>query len=356
MAGRIIARKRKDGSIGYRADVLVYRKGEIIHRETQTFDRRAAAVIWKERREKELGRPGAIEEAKTGTAGATLADAIDRYVSTSRKEIGRTKAQVLDAVKREKIASMLCEEIRSPDIIAFAEALSDGRKPQTVANYLSHLQSVFSIAGPAWGYKLDPNQMVAAYKVARRLGVTAKSASRDRRPTREEIERLVAFFRDRSARRPTSAPMHKIVPFALYSTRRQEEITRILWADYEHNARRIMVRDMKNPGDKAGNNVHCDLPDEAAEIIDSMPRDQERIFPYGTDAISAAFTRACQRLGIEDLHFHDLRHEGISRLFEMGWNIPHVATVSGHRDWKSLKRYTHIRQRDGDKWTGDWWK
>jgi integrase len=53
------------------------------------------------------------------------------------------------------------------------------------------------------------------------------------------------------------------------------------------------------------------------------------------------------------LHFHDLRHEGISRLFEMGRSIPQVAAVSGHRSWQSLQRYSHIRQT-GDKYAG--WK
>ena len=149
--------------------------------------------------------------------------------------------------------------------------------------------------------------------------------------------------------------MHRIIPFALYSTRRQEEITRILWSDLEIEHRRVMVRDMKNPGDKLGNNVWVDLPDEALAVLDLIERTDDRIFPFGTDAISASFTRACHRLGIEDLHFHDLRHEGISRLFEMGWNIPHVAAVSGHRSWTSLKRYTHIRE-SGDRWTGDWWR
>jgi integrase len=43
------------------------------------------------------------------------------------------------------------------------------------------------------------------------------------------------------------------------------------------------------------------------------------------------------------LHFHDLRHEGISRLFESDWNFPQVASVSGHKDWKMLERYTHLR-------------
>jgi integrase len=67
-----------------------------------------------------------------------------------------------------------------------------------------------------------------------------------------------------------------------------------------------------------------------------------------------AFTRACALLGIDDLHFHDLRHEGISRLFELGWTIPQVATVSSHRSWTSLKRYSHLH-RTGDKYAGWPW-
>jgi integrase len=43
------------------------------------------------------------------------------------------------------------------------------------------------------------------------------------------------------------------------------------------------------------------------------------------------------------LRFHDLRHEAISRLFEMDWDIPEVAAVSGHRDWGQLKRYTNLK-------------
>ena len=54
-------------------------------------------------------------------------------------------------------------------------------------------------------------------------------------------------------------------------------------------------------------------------------------------------------VGVKDLHFHDLRHEGVSRLFEMDWDIPRVSSVSGHRDWNSLRRYTHLRGR-GDRY------
>jgi integrase len=155
------------------------------------------------------------------------------------------------------------------------------------------------------------------------------------------------------ANRPSSIPMQKIVAFAIFSTRRQEEITLLRWDDLEED--RILVRDMKHPGDKKGNNVYCELPPEAIAIVKSMTRDEERIFPYSTDAISASFTRACKILGIDDLRFHDLRHEGISRLFEIGRTIPQVAAVSGHRSWTSLKRYTHIRQST-DKYENWKWK
>ena len=62
--------------------------------------------------------------------------------------------------------------------------------------------------------------------------------------------------------------------------------------------------------------------------------------------MSRAFQRACDRLGIEDVRFHDLRHEGISRLFEGGLQIQEVALISGHKSWQVLRRYTQLRPED----------
>lgn len=75
----------------------------------------------------------------------------------------------------------------------------------------------------------------------------------------------------------------------------------------------------------------------------SRANDDDRIFPVNHKSVSNVFTRACQRLKIVDLHFHDLRHEGASRLFEAGFTIEQVALVTGHKDWKMLRRYTHLR-------------
>ena len=350
--GTITARKRKDGSTGYTAQILRKKGGVILLREAKTFDRKREAEAWIRFREGELDQPGALEQAVKPTS--TLAEAIDLYVK-EKAEIGRTKAQVLRSIKDYKIASIDCSKIKASDISAFArELLAGGRQPQTVGNYISHLAAVFKDAKALWDIPLDYQAMRDAQAALSRQETIAKSAKRERRPTLAELDLIIQSFVDRQKRTPSSAPMHKIVAFAIFSTRRQEEITTIKWADLDEPHSRILVRDMKHPGQKKGNDVWVELPPEALRIIKSMPKSGPRIFPYGTDAISASFTRACQFLEIEDLHFHDLRHEGVSRLFEMGRTIPLAASVSGHRSWNSLKRYTDIRQQ-GDKFANWPW-
>lgn len=349
--GTITARKRKDGSTGYTAQIVRKKDGAIVLREAKTFSKEREATAWLVYREAELDKPGGLERALRPSS--TLADAIDAYTKRVA-DIGRTKTQCLRSIKDYRIASMACEAITAKDISDFAfELRQGGRKPQTVANYISHLSAVFRAGRPLLGMPLPLQEMRDAQQALTASKDIAKSAERTRRPTLAELDALMQFFVDRQKRAPQSAPMHKLIAFAIFSTRRQEEITRIRWEDLDEKHGRILVKDMKHPGQKVGNDVWCEMPPEALAIIKGMPRTQSEIFPYTTDAISAAFTRACAVLGIEDLHFHDLRHEGVSRLFEMGRTIPLAASVSGHRSWNSLKRYAQIREQ-GDKFTG--WK
>ncbi|CAN7312825.1 site-specific integrase [Rhizobium rhizogenes] len=358
--GTITARKRKDGSTGYTAQIVKKQKGAIVWREAKTFSKEREAKAWAAYREAELDKPGVLDDLKQPKN--TLADAIDRYTSEKRT-IGRTKEQVLRSIKDYAIADMDCTTIRSADIVAFADELAKGdRKPQTIGNYISHLAAIFRDAKPAWGIPLDYSEMQAAQRVLARHEKTSKSTKRDRRPTLPELDLLLKHFADRQERAPQSAPMAKIIAFALFSSRRLEEITRIRWDDLDEEHNRILVKDMKHPGQKAGNDVYVDLPAEAMRVVKTMPKLKPEIFPYSTDAIGAAFTRACKVLGIttddmpdeERLHFHDLRHEAVSRLFELGNSIPHVAAVSGHRSWASLQRYTQIRTK-GDKFANWPW-
>ncbi len=66
--------------------------------------------------------------------------------------------------------------------MTFATRLAEGRKPQTVGNYLSHLSSIFSIARPTWGMPLDPVAIQDAQMVLCKLNAIAKYESRSRAP------------------------------------------------------------------------------------------------------------------------------------------------------------------------------
>lgn len=351
----ITVRKRQNGGNAYLARIRIKDGGKVIYKESKTLETHKRAEQWIRERKVELARPGALDKSKNDHV--TLGEVIDRYTRESRKEIGRTKEQVLETISAMPIAGKPCAEIKASDITALASDLAaGGRKPATVSNYLSHLAAIFAVARPAWNIPLDQQAMEDARVVTKRLGVIGKSQERDRRPTLAELDKLMTYFAQRHARRPSSIPMVKIIAYAIFSTRRQEEIVTLRWSDFEPQHERIKIRDMKDPDSKEGNDVWCDLTPEAVKIMQSMAQLAPQVFPYTTDAISAAFTRACKMLMIEDLHFHDLRHDGISRLFEIGWrngSIPHVALVSGHRSWKSLQRYTHVRQT-GDKYEG--WK
>lgn len=351
----IIERKRQDGSTAYLAQIDIQRKGERF-RDNRTFDKKSTAQVWKKKRIKEIedalkeGRPPASKGRRK-----TLKDAIDIYLKEDASIIGTTKRQVLETIRDEyDISNMAAEEIDSTTIVEFLKQIRS--RPEvnctsTVLNYGSHLGSIFRIARPAWNIPLDRNAISDALEVAKRLQIATKSRSRNRRPSLDELDAILSYFEDACARNSRVMPMHKITVFAIFSTRRQEEITNIRSTDLDEDHSRLFVRNMKHPGKKIGNDVWCNLPPEAMKIAlsnkDTQPNN--RIFPYNPDTISARWTRACKILGIEDLRFHDLRHEGISRLFEIGNDIPRVALVSGHRSWSSLQRYTHI-QTSGDKY------
>lgn len=69
------------------------------------------------------------------------------------------------------------------------------------------------------------------------------------------------------------------------------------------------------------------------------------VFPISANAFRLAWERVRKRAGVVDLRFHDMRHEAISRFFEMGLR-PEVALISGHKDARMLFRYTHLRAVD----------
>ena len=175
-------------------------------------------------------------------------------------------------------------------------------------------------------------------------GLIGKSSPRKRRPTDDEIERLLAYFEapPKRAMKNVIRAMPDMIAFGLVSTRRLGEICRITHGDINWSKRTYWVRDLKHPTKKKGNDKEFALFDELAEIIKRQPRvsadnPAERVFPFRKESVSAKYTRAKHDLGIVDLRFHDCRREAITRWLKK--LPPHkVRQISGHETTVVLER------------------
>ncbi|SHK32594.1 site-specific integrase [Paraburkholderia terricola] len=347
--GTITPRENKDGSTSYKAQVRVRKGGKVLHQETKTFERRQAAQIWIKQREAALSHADGLKAALQ--ENPPVKEMIKRYIAELGKPLDRTKRMILNQISGSTLGEVKAAQLESADIVAYMRTVEVA--PSTRGHYLAHLSSVITLARPAWGYPVDASVVADARVALTRMGLVGRSKHRERRPTLDEMDRLMAEFGKVRDGTPDSIPMQALAAFTIFSLRRISEICRLRWGDLDEDGCRVMVRDLKHPNTKVGNDTWVDLTPEALRIVKAQPRVDDRIFPYRALTASTAFTNAVQLLGIDDLHLNDLRHEGASRLSEMGWTIQRVAAVSGHRSWNTLKRYTHVR-KVGDKYEN--WK
>lgn len=337
----ITARKRKDGTVGYTAQIRIKRDGTIIYQESATFNRRALANAWAEKREAELQQPGALERIAPRISIAELIQRTVEHLETVRP-LGRTRRYTLLALAETALAGIDATALTAPALIEHCRLrLLAGCSPPTIHNDLIYLRMAYQAGRAMFGLPLPMSAIEDAGRQLRALGWIGKSRERERRPTADEWARLGDYFARRSAR--SVVPMNEVMNFAVASCRRQAEICDLRWADIREADHTALVRDLKHPRHKTGNDRRFKLLQDAWAILERQPRVDERVFPFESKTISAAFTRACHALQIEDLHFHDLRHHGISRLFERGYSIQEVQLVTLHDSWQTLKRYTHLQ-------------
>ena len=110
----------------------------------------------------------------------------------------------------------------------------------------------------------------------------------------------------------------------------------------------LQARTAHLPQTKNGESRTVPLSAAALAILESQerPAESDVVFPSTGNAVRLAWERLKKRAGVEDLRFHDLRHEAISRFFEHGLSMAEVSAISGHKDPRMLMRYTHLRAED----------
>lgn len=343
----IRTRKRDDGGTSWQVRIKYTRRGEQ-KTENRTFSdkkfKRRDAVAWARQRETEIAHGASFSKAH---ATITLAELTQRYINEYERTTGwgKTKASDLRHLMTYAIARRPAVQLRAQDFIEHVKLRREsGTGPATVNNDLIWWRIVYKIAMGAWDMPLSIEHLDSAGMVCRQHRLIERPNRRSRRPTLEEIEKLLRHAADADAR--LQAPMVDIILFQIFSARRIAETCRITWADYDRDRAAVIVRDMKDPKKTQGNDVEVSLTEQAIAIIERQPRDQAQIFPYNPYSIGSYFARTCKVLAINDLRLHDLRHEGTSWLFETGLDIPRVSKITGHRSWGCLQRYAHLEKME----------
>lgn len=137
---------------------------------------------------------------------------------------------------------------------------------------------------------------------------------------------------------------------AVESGMRQGEIHRLRWSDVDEQRGVIHLyrKDKKAEGGRSKQKIP--LLKGVREVLLRARNESEQgdnLFKVQRAAsISDRFARLTAKVGIDDLRFHDLRHEAISRMFERGMKVEQVRVVSGHRSLDQLSRYINLRPED----------
>ena len=175
--------------------------------------------------------------------------------------------------------------------------------------------------------------------------------SRDRRLEHGELRallrELVLRQRDSNGRLRSgvdNAFMRWIVRFAIETAMRRGELLKLRWRDVDLKKRVAKLHDTKN-----GENRQVPLSTRACRclrVVRKLSDESEQyVFATTEAALKKCFERACVRAKLDNLHFHDLRHEATSRLATF-FDMKELSKVTGHKDPRTLMRYYHPRAED----------
>jgi integrase len=310
---------------GTKWQVQVRRKGS--PPLSRSFLHKTDAQAWARQVELEADR-GDLSPNATVLNQLSIGDIIRRYLNEviPRKRSARNEAAVLRAFLRHELAHVFLAKLTSAQFAAYRDERLALVKGATVRREFVILRHCFEIARGEWSIPLRTNPL-------KTIKLPADSKARDRRLQEDDAEELM-----KALTTPSAWYLRPFIALAIETGMRRGELLSIRWKDVDMTAPTIRILKTKN-----GHPRTIPLTPKAVEILGSLSRTDERVFPVTPNAVRLAWERLRKRAGLEDLRLHDLRHEAVSRFFEYGLTVPEVALISGHRDPRMLSRYTHLR-------------
>lgn len=337
-----------------KVDTGIYQRGPIsfqvkivVHgvEHTKTFDTLLEAQIWRDR--KRMGRIHDPDEREIQKASVrkretrifTVKAALESYLKevTPTKKGAEIEKTRINKILRYPIASLSMYTASPEDVEDFLDELTEeGLSSSSLARYYSLLSVIWKTAIKKWRKDI-PNPFD-------RLQPPDNNKPRKRRLEQGEEEALI------SALREGDPEFLALVEMAIETAARQGELLKLTWGDVSFS--RVdgevthgvaILWDTKNGETRA-----APLSREACRSLlrirpSQAPDPKGRVFNVSKTQLRATWEAARTEAGCPDLRFHDLRHEAVSRLFELGLDVVTVSEISGHKTMSVLKDYAHLR-------------
>ena len=300
---------------------------------SKSFKSKPEAQEWATKTEYELNNGLFIN--RTEAERIQFSALIDRYlteVSPSKKGF-KQESPRLNALKKT-IGQFRVLQIQGKHIAEYRDArLKMGKSNSAVLNELSLISQVFEMAIKEWSIPINNNPCTLIKK-------PKQSQGRERRLSIDEEQRLLNV--SKASRAPL---LHPLIIIALETGMRLGELLSLTWCNIDTSKRVAYLPITKN-----GERRTVPLSSKAINTLNCIPRNNvtPRVFWSwaAKDGVANVWRRTCNKANIIDLHFHDLRHEATSRLFERGLNMIEVSSITGHKTLQMLKRYTHLKAED----------
>jgi integrase len=286
---------------------------------SQTFTHKKDALQWAREKEVELQKRSLkLQSGKF----PLLKNLIEKYIKTIsiNKKGYNFEKYCFNNILRSKVSDLPINFITTQHLSEYRDERLKRVKYSTFVRELNLIRHLFTVAIKEWGFAIsNPCKMII-----KQNGIY----KRERRLTNTEYNFLV------KGNYP-QVKLRMIIELALETAMRRGEILNI---KPEHiKGQTLLIPETKNNHSRT-----IPLTKRALYILENT----ELPFSMSANAVRLAWERLKKKGGVNNLHFHDLRHEAISKLFEKCLSIPEVALISGHKDIRMLFRYTHLKAED----------
>jgi len=264
----------------------------------------------------------------------------------------RRKHNIAPKVKRAKLSDFVAEnvtdqrlrghmldffggkwldEITELEVLAYVRKREQtGAKNNTINNELIALRKTLYLAKRG-RYEIDD--------LIKWGNCLKKQEFRDRVLSAEEEGKLIREVADH---------LRPIITCALNTGMRKGEILSLKWKNIQDGK---IVLEARNTKTKKQRRISINSKlQQVIDVLKSRNGFSDFVFTYGGKElkdIDNAFSKACKKAEIADLHFHDIRRTFATRLMQKKVDIYTISRLLGHADVKMTQRYINWQPEDG---------